>query len=137
MINPKKLYNFLKNKNINFFTGVPDSILKNFTSSIPNNKNFIVANEGSGIALATGHYLKKKKIPCVYMQNSGLGNAVNPLVSLAHKKVYSIPMVLIIGWRGKPGISDEPQHNVMGKLQKIKLLDIKIQHLGMTKILKI
>ena len=68
MINPKKLYNFLKNKNINFFTGVPDSILKNFTSSIPNNKNFIVANEGSGIALATGHYLKKKKIPCVYMQ---------------------------------------------------------------------
>ena len=57
-------------------------------------------------------YLKKKKIPCVYMQNSGLGNAVNPLVSLAHKKVYSIPMVLLIGWRGKPGISDEPQHNV-------------------------
>ena len=127
MINPKKLFNFLKRKKINFFTGVPDSILKNFTSSIPNNKNFIVANEGSGIALATGYYLKKKKIPCVYMQNSGLGNAVNPLVSLAHKKVYSIPMVLLIGWRGKPGINDEPQHNVMGKITKkiLNLLDIK------------
>ena len=116
MINPKKLYNFLKNKNINFFTGVPDSILKNFTSSIPNNKNFIVANEGSGIALATGHYLKRKNSMCLYAKFCS-GECCKSFGLMAPESLL-IPMVLLIGWRGKPGISDEPQHNVMGKITK-------------------
>ena len=77
--------------------------------------------------MAIGYYLATKKIPCVYMQNSGLGNAINPLISISHKKVYSIPMLIIIGWRGAPGIKDEPQHNVKGKITKniLKLLNIK------------
>ena len=83
------------------------------------NEHFITANEGSAIALAIGYFLSKKKMACVYMQNSGLGNAINPLVSIAHEKVYSIPILLIIGWRGAPGIADEPQHEVKGKLLKI------------------
>ena len=72
-------------------------------------------------------YLETKKIPCVYMQNSGLGNAINPLISIAHQKVYSIPMVLLIGWRGAPGETDEPQHMVKGKITKklLELLNIK------------
>ncbi len=127
MLNPKKMFTLLKKNKIDFFTGVPDSVLKNFTSLIPQKKNFVVANEGSGVALASGYYLKKKKIPLVYMQNSGLGNAVNPLVSLTHKNVFSIPMILLIGWRGMPGKPDEPQHQIMGKITRkiLNLINIK------------
>ena len=77
--------------------------------------------------IGIGYYLSTKKIPCVYMQNSGLGNAINPLLSVTHKNVYSIPLILIIGWRGAPGISDEPQHIVTGKItrQILKTLGIK------------
>ena len=129
MIETKKLFKFLKKERIDFFTGVPDSVLKTASSFLESKKekHFITTNEGSSIAMAIGYYLATKKIPCVYMQNSGLGNAINPLISISHKKVYSIPMLIIIGWRGAPGIKDEPQHNVKGKITKsiLKLLNIK------------
>ena len=128
MIKAESLINVLKKNKNNFYTGVPDSVLKELSSSLQNTKQHIIAtNEGSAVSIAIGHYLSTKKIPVVYMQNSGLSNALNPLISIAHKKVYSIPLILIIGWRGSPGIKDEPQHKVKGKIttQLLKLLDIK------------
>ena len=126
MINCKAFYDSLVKNEIYFFTGVPDSLLKYFcayvTDNTPEEKNIIAANEGNSIALATGYYLATKKFALVYMQNSGLGNTVNPLISLADKEVYSIPMLLLIGWRGEPGIKDEPQHMKMGKAT-LNLLD--------------
>ena len=130
MIDVKYLLNLFKKNNINFFSGVPDSVLKNFSSTLENKnkKNHIIAtNEGSAVSIGIGYYLSTKKIPCIYMQNSGLSNAMNPIISIAHKNVYSIPMVLMIGWRGSPRIKDEPQHNVKGKITEnlLKLLNIK------------
>ena len=130
MIYSEDILNFFKKKKINFFCGVPDSVLKNFTNILSNKKNIkniITHNEGGAVALAAGYHLKTKKIPVVYLQNSGLSNAINPLTSLTHKKVYSIPMCLLIGWRGAPNIKDEPQHQVKGKITKeiLKLLNIK------------
>ena len=130
MINVDNFFKFLKSNKVNFYTGVPDSILKktkkhfenlNFKNHIP------VNNEGSAVAAAIGYYLTTKKIACVYMQNSGLGNAINPLISIAHKKVYSIPVFLLIGWRGAPGVKDEPQHILKGAItvKLLKLLNIK------------
>tara|TARA_Y100001958_G_C21248681_1_gene581807 strand:- start:6582 stop:7730 length:1149 start_codon:yes stop_codon:yes gene_type:complete len=125
-ISSEKLYNELINHGINFFTGVPDSLLKNFCGYIEDNvkktSHIIAANEGNAIAIASGHYLATNKIPLVYMQNSGLGNAINPLLSLCDPDVYSIPMIILIGWRGEPGVKDEPQHVKQGKVQK-ELLD--------------
>ena len=111
MIYAEDLINNIKKKKIDFFTGVPDSILK-FLSPIFDKKtahHMIATNEGSAVSIAMGYYLSKKKLPCVYFQNSGLGNAINPLASIAHSKVYSIPMLILIGWRGSPGIKDEIQ----------------------------
>ena len=130
MINVNSLISLLKKNNSDFFTGVPDSVLKELSFSLQNKKksNHIIAtNEGAAVSLGIGHYLSTKKVPCIYMQNSGLSNALNPLISIAHEKVYSIPLILIIGWRGSPGIKDEPQHNVKGKITKniLKLLNIK------------
>ena len=128
MIFAKDLHNFFNQKKINFFTGVPDSVLKNFTKLIEiKKKHVIAANEGNAIAIASGYYLARKKIPCVYMQNSGLGNAINPLASLTHSNVYSIPMLLLIGWRGSPKQNDEPQHKTKGIITQeiLKLLKIK------------
>jgi len=130
MIKTEVLFNFFKKKDIDFFTGVPDSVLKEFSHylEIKKKKNHIIAtNEGSAVSIAIGYYLATKKLACVYMQNSGLSNAMNPIISIAHKKVYSIPMVLIIGWRGSPRLKDEPQHNVKGKITEdlLKLLNIK------------
>lgn len=130
MIDPKKFIKFLKKNQINFFSGVPDSLLKPFLkelSFLPEKNNIIAANEGSAVSIGAGYYLATKKLPCIYMQNSGLGNAINPLASLVHEKVYSIPMVLIIGWRGGPNYNDEAQHLVKGKLtlKLLKLLKIK------------
>lgn len=126
MISPKKFYDELVGNGIDFFTGVPDSLLKDFCAYVTDNakgkNNIIAANEGNAIALAAGHYLATGKIGMVYMQNSGLGNAVNPLASLADPDVYSIPMLLLIGWRGEPGKKDEPQHAKMGKIT-LKMLD--------------
>ena len=130
MIKVESLINLLEKNKSNFYTGVPDSVLKELSSSLPNkdkNQHIIATNEGSAVSLGIGHYLSTKKIPCVYMQNSGLSNALNPLISIAHQKVYSIPLILIIGWRGSPRLKDEPQHNVKGKIteQILKLLNIK------------
>ena len=131
MINAKNLFLFLKKNKINFFTGVPDSVLKNFIYILDSNKkkvkHIIAANEGSAVALAAGNYLATKKPTLVYMQNSGLGNAINPLISICHSKVYSIPLILMIGWRGSPKENDEPQHQLKGKITRslLKLLNIK------------
>lgn len=129
MINTVKFCETLKKHNLLFYTGIPDSLLKNFCACIDDDtiiKNIICANEGATIALASGYYLSTKNIAVVYMQNSGLGNAINPLLSLADKEVYSIPMILIIGWRGEPGIKDEPQHIKQGKVSDklLKAMDI-------------
>ncbi|MGB0992850.1 MAG: phosphonopyruvate decarboxylase [Akkermansiaceae bacterium] len=104
---------------IEFFTGVPDSLLESFcacvTSDLNDREHVIAANEGAAVALATGYYLATGKAALVYMQNSGIGNAINPLLSLAHQQVFSVPMLLMIGWRGEPGIKDEPQHLSQGE----------------------
>ena len=130
MIKVNSLINLLKKNNSNFFTGVPDSVLKELCYSLKNQskKNHIIAtSEGAAVSMGIGHYLSTKNVPCIYMQNSGLSNALNPLISIAHEKVYSIPLILIIGWRGSPKIKDEPQHNVKGKITEsiLKLLNIK------------
>ena len=130
MILVDNLFKFLNKNKVNFFTGVPDSILKktkNYLETKNKKIHITASNEGSAIATAIGYHLATKKIPCVYMQNSGLGNAINPLISIAHKKVYSIPMVLMIGWRGVPGSKDEPQHLAKGAItiKLLKLLGIK------------
>ena len=120
MIRPQYFYDTLKSYGIDFYTGVPDSLLKSLCAYLTENsestKNIIAANEGGAIGLAAGHYLATKEIPVVYMQNSGIGNAVNPLLSLADEDVYRIPILLIVGWRGEPNIHDEPQHVKQGKI---------------------
>lgn len=120
MIKPQFFYNLLLDEGTDFFTGVPDSLLKNFcayiTDTAGKNSHIIAANEGCAVGLASGHYFATGNIPLVYMQNSGLGNTVNPLLSLADKEVYSVPMLLVIGWRGEPGVHDEPQHIKQGKV---------------------
>ena len=105
---------------VDFCAGVPDSLLRHFCAGIsaklPSRRHVVAANEGAAIALAAGHYLATGRPGLVYMQNSGLGNAVNPLVSLADPEVYGVPMVLLIGWRGEPGVKDEPQHAKQGAI---------------------
>jgi phosphonopyruvate decarboxylase len=126
MISPISFFNELKSHGIDFYTGVPDSLLKNLcayiTDNLPSSQHIIAANEGGAVALAAGYHLATGKIPVVYMQNSGLGNTVNPLMSLTDKLVYNIPVLLIIGWRGEPGVKDEPQHIKQG-LVTIPLLE--------------
>jgi len=130
MIKINSLISILKKNNINFFSGVPDSILKELSIYLQNKnkkEHIIASNEGAAVSIGIGHYLSTKNIPCIYMQNSGLSNALNPLISIANKKVYSIPLILIIGWRGSPKVKDEPQHKVKGEitLDILKLLKIK------------
>ena len=126
MIRPSYFYDLLMKNGTDFFAGVPDSLLKNFcayvTDNAPAEKHIISANEGSATALATGYHLATGKIPMIYMQNSGEGNMVNPLLSIADPDVYSIPMLIVIGWRGEPGVHDEPQHVKQGKVT-CELLD--------------
>ncbi len=118
MIRTDNFYKWLKENGIDFFTGVPDSLLKDIcayiTDNTPKRNNIIAANEGNAVALAAGYHLATGKLPLVYMQNSGMGNTVNPLLSLTDEQVYSIPVLLMIGWRGEPGIKDEPQHKKQG-----------------------
>lgn len=120
MIHPAFLVNTLSRYNINFYTGVPDSLLKDICAYLTDNSkkenNIIAANEGAAMGLATGHYLASGETSVVYMQNSGLGNIVNPLLSLTDEEVYNIPALLLIGWRGEPGTKDEPQHVKQGKV---------------------
>ena len=120
MIFVENLIDILKKNKINFFTGVPDSILTNLSKkleSYPIKKHVIAANEGSAVSIGIGHYLSSKEIPCIYLQNSGLSNAINPLISIASKEVYSIPLLMMIGWRGEPETKDEPQHKKQGRIQ--------------------
>ena len=120
MISPKYFYDSLIANGTDFFAGVPDSLLKNFcayiTDNAPANKHIISANEGSATALATGYHFATGKIPLIYMQNSGEGNMINPLLSIVDPDVYSVPMMIVIGWRGEPGVHDEPQHIKQGKV---------------------
>ena len=119
MIDVEKFVGVMKSAGVDFFTGVPDSLLKSFCAYVTDNcgeNHVIAANEGGAVGLAAGHYLATGKPALVYMQNSGQGNAVNPLCSLADPDVYSIPMVLLVGWRGEPGVKDEPQHVKQGKV---------------------
>jgi len=120
MVDTQKFYDYLVANQMDFFVGVPDSLLKNLCSCITENsskkQNIITANEGNAIAMASGYHVASGKYGVVYMQNSGIGNTVNPLLSLVDKDVYKIPMLLIIGWRGEPGVKDEPQHKMQGKV---------------------
>ena len=110
----------LEKQGIDSFYGVPDSLLKSIcayiTDTLDSAHNIITANEGNAIGLACGHYLATGRPALVYMQNSGQGNVVNPLLSLMDEDVYNIPVLLLIGWRGEPGIHDEPQHVKQGKV---------------------
>ena len=120
MIRPQFFYDTLANLEIDFYAGVPDSLLKNLCAYITDHAdaahNVIAANEGGAMGLAAGHYLATGQIPVVYMQNSGEGNIINPLASLTDPDVYNIPVLLVIGWRGRPGVHDEPQHVKQGKV---------------------
>lgn len=120
MIRPDFFYHTLASYGIDFYAGVPDSLLKNLCAYITDHAdaahNIIAANEGGAMGLAAGHYLATGQIPVVYMQNSGQGNIINPLASLTDPDVYNIPVLLVIGWRGKPGVHDEPQHVKQGKV---------------------
>lgn len=126
MIEPKQFIERLREGGVEFFAGVPDSLLKNLCAYITDNvsreNNIIAANEGGAVALAAGYHLATGKTGCVYMQNSGEGNAVNPLLSLMDADVYRMPLLLVIGWRGEPGVHDEPQHVKQGKVT-LSLLD--------------
>lgn len=120
MIRPEFLIEALREKGIDCFAGVPDSLLKNICAYITDHfdaaHNIIAANEGAAVGLAAGHYLATGQPACVYMQNSGEGNIINPLASLTDQEVYNIPVLLLIGWRGRPGVHDEPQHVKQGKV---------------------
>ncbi|UNI13680.1 Taurine dioxygenase [Purpureocillium takamizusanense] len=115
--------------------GVPDSSLSGLLSYLAANKpkpqHVVMANEGGAVALAAGHYLATRRVAMCYLQNSGLSNALNPLQSLAAKEVFGIPMLLMIGWRGKPGIKDEPQHALIGPrlLDNLRANDIPFEEL--------
>jgi phosphonopyruvate decarboxylase len=130
MISPEFFLNSLRQKGIDFFCGVPDSLLKNFCACIDDhvdkNSNIITANEGNAIALAAGYHLATGKTGLVYMQNSGIGNSINPLTSLTDPEVYKIPILLVIGWRGEPGVKDEPQHVKQGRIstKQLEILEI-------------
>lgn len=117
---------------IKFFTGVPDSLLNDFclymVNNIPDGRHVMAANEGNAIAIAAGHYMATGEIPVVYMQNSGIGNATNPLLSLTHDYVYGIPMILVIGWRGDPAITDHAQHKKQGELTPVLMADMDIPY---------
>ncbi len=123
-----KVESLVKIIGADFYTGVPDSQLKAlcnylmYTYGIDSRHHIIAANEGNCTALAAGYHLATGKVPVVYMQNSGEGNIINPVASLLNDKVYAIPMVFIVGWRGEPGVHDEPQHIYQGEVT-LKLLE--------------
>ena len=120
MLDQKLVYNEFNKNGVTFFTGVPDSYLNGFCNYLLDKcpeRNIIAANEGNAVAIAAGHYLASKEIPLVYMQNSGEGNAVNPLASLCDENVYAIPMILLIGWRGQADSEpNHPQHWLQGEI---------------------
>ncbi|MBQ8969740.1 MAG: phosphonopyruvate decarboxylase, partial [Lachnospiraceae bacterium] len=117
-----------------FYTGVPDSQLKALCDYLmerygtDSRHHLIAANEGNCTAIAAGYHMATGKYPVVYMQNSGEGNAVNPIASLLHEKVYNIPVIFVIGWRGEPGVHDEPQHIFQGEVTLPLLKDLQIPY---------
>jgi len=126
-MNIEKFFSILEELGGDFYTGVPDSLLGPFIDGIVDRhgvsgRHIVAANEGAAVGLAAGHYLATARPAVVYMQNSGLGNAINPICSLLHKKVSSIPAIFVIGWRGEPGVKDEPQHVFQGEIT-LSLLD--------------
>lgn len=125
-------YRHLTDRGVELFAGVPDSLLQDLCACIydqtPREMNVVTANEGNAIGLACGYHVSTGKYAAVYLQNSGLGNIVNPVTSLAHPEVYGIPMLLIIGWRGEPGVKDEPQHVAQGRLTTQMLDSIEVPY---------
>lgn len=132
MVSPKLFFDNLSALGVDFFTGVPDSLLKEFCAYVdavlPPEAHIIAANEGTAVGIATGHQLATGNLPLVYLQNSGLGNAVNPLLSLADTEVYSVPMIILVGWRGAPGEKDEPQHLKQGRVTEAMLDAMEIPY---------
>jgi phosphonopyruvate decarboxylase len=141
MVKPAEFCEALKARSISFFVGVPDSLLKNLCSYLSDHTRpgeyIIAANEGNAVAMAAGYYLATGMVGAVYMQNSGLGNTVNPLTSLMDPQVYRIPVLLIIGWRGEPGVKDEPQHVKQGRIttNQLEVLEIPYHILEANSIL--
>lgn len=129
-----KAETFINIVNADFYTGVPDSQLKALcdylfhTYGIDSRRHIIAANEGNCVGIAAGYHLATGRVPAVYMQNSGEGNIINPLASLLNEKVYAIPMVFIIGWRGEPGVHDEPQHVCQGEVTCKLLEDMGVEY---------
>ena len=126
MIDPARFVDYCRDQGVTFYTGVPDSLLKHLNTQVmatlPAEQHVIAANEGGAVGIAIGHYLRTGRPAAVYLQNSGFGNLVNPLLSLADPDVYQIPMLVIVGWRGQPGVPDEPQHAKQGRVM-VPLLD--------------
>ncbi len=122
MIDVKDFFDSLRDHGVTNFSGVPDSLLKDIcayiTDNASTNEHLITANEGSAIGLAVGQYIVTGRPSLVYMQNSGFGNATNPLLSLADAKVCGIPMLVMVGWRGDPDVKDEPQHVKQGEVME-------------------
>lgn len=131
-IAPADFYELLGRNDIDLFAGVPDSLLADLAAYIevasPSEKNIITANEGNAVALAGGYHIATGRFAAVYLQNSGLGNTINPLLSLADEAVYGLPMLMIIGWRGEPGVKDEPQHVTQGRLNNPLLETMGIEY---------
>lgn len=130
MIDPQFFFEALNAHQVGLYVGVPDSLLANFCAYVDDHaaqgQHLIAANEGNAVAIAMGFHMATGQVAAVYMQNSGLGNTVNPLTSLADPEVYKVPMLLIIGWRGEPGVKDEPQHVKQGRitLAQLDILEI-------------
>eukprot|EP00241_Pyramimonas_parkeae_P005380 CAMPEP_0114225412 /NCGR_PEP_ID=MMETSP0058-20121206/651_1 /TAXON_ID=36894 /ORGANISM="Pyramimonas parkeae, CCMP726" /LENGTH=380 /DNA_ID=CAMNT_0001336001 /DNA_START=142 /DNA_END=1284 /DNA_ORIENTATION=+ len=131
-ISARDFHNALLSRGVRTFAGVPDSLLKPFCAYLadhaPRSANLITANEGTAVAHAIGHHLATGEVTCVYLQNSGLGNFVNPLLSLADRRVYNIPLLFLIGWRGEPGRKDEPQHIAQGAVTEQLLQTLDLPH---------
>lgn len=126
MIDPARFVEVCRQHGVSFYTGVPDSLLKQLNTQLlgglPAGRHVIAANEGAAVGIAIGHYLRTGDPAAVYLQNSGFGNLVNPLLSLADPDVYGVPMLVVVGWRGQPGVPDEPQHVKQGRVMQ-PLLD--------------
>lgn len=129
---PQAFLDLVQSRGTTFFTGVPDSLLKEacacISDTVPSTNHVITANEGTAVAAAAGHHMATGQVPLVYLQNSGIGNTVNPLLSLASPRVYSVPMLLMLGWRGEPGVKDEPQHVLQGEVMCDLLRDMAVPY---------
>ena len=129
----KQFLRYIDELGIDFFTGVPDSLLAPLCDTLylqygsQSRRHIVAANEGNAVGLAAGHYIASGRPALVYMQNSGIGNAINPIASLLHEQVYGIPCLFVVGWRGEPGIHDEPQHKFQGMVtvETLELMGIK------------